>query len=293
MTIAAGFLASDGIVVCADTLYSGDALNSQGSKIMSFDCEFGSAVFTFSASWIDFAQSAIQKCWKAVASTVTGSRLTHYDMSEIIRRTLDAEYRKQVFRNPDRAARSYQLLVGLWSRVDGLGLYISCETDLHQSVSGIEFTGGGAGLARYLAANLHPNIKPVSGVLAVAAHVMAQVKANITGCGGNTHTVVLRPDGTVENHPWFDTIYKEDAAREYVRQSDWLLGEVLSRPDDELEEFVSHFLAQVKDLRRKMGIDSEGVAWRLANFERIKQYVEGAQAAARQAQRDPESTKAD
>src|SRR4051794_24857049 len=99
MTIAAGFCSSEGILICADTLQSGMELNAYRSKITVAEYECGKVVFA-SDGCVEYAHAAIDKCKESLAQA--GNSLRCEQIKDVIAKTLDSQYRKHVYRNPDR-----------------------------------------------------------------------------------------------------------------------------------------------------------------------------------------------
>ena len=62
MTIAAGFMVRDGVVLCTDTRYSVGGAKLPGTKLTAAEIH-GTAklIFAFAGN-VDFAQATIQKC---------------------------------------------------------------------------------------------------------------------------------------------------------------------------------------------------------------------------------------
>src|SRR5689334_18082767 len=87
MTIAAGFVCRDSVLLCADTEYRGWATKSHHAKIGSFDCPGGQVAFALAGNTA-FAWSAIQKLKKRLEATPPSETIT------IAERVLEKEYRR-------------------------------------------------------------------------------------------------------------------------------------------------------------------------------------------------------
>src|SRR5580704_3616076 len=68
MTIAAGFLCAEGVLLCADTEVAGWTLKHHDSKLRHFDCPGGNIGFAISGN-MDFALAAIDKCASRLMAT--------------------------------------------------------------------------------------------------------------------------------------------------------------------------------------------------------------------------------
>jgi len=96
MTIAAGFLHSGGVLLCADTQHEAGAMRVHAAKIGTFDCPGGKVGFAFAGNSA-FAISVIQKCSKKLRSVPPEETLEELD------NLLAEEYRRLAFDHPNHA----------------------------------------------------------------------------------------------------------------------------------------------------------------------------------------------
>jgi 20S proteasome alpha/beta subunit len=187
MTIAAGFLCTDGVLLCADTEHTGWTSKSHQSKVDQFDVPDGKVCFAL-AGTSALAWSAMQKCKKQLQATPSS------DLAADIEAILDAEYRRNVLGHPDYSGLDYSLLLALWTKGGGTQLFSTTATALTE-VKQFQCLGVGAELASYLIRPgfLSPSLKQASSL---AAYTLACVKESITGCGGMSVYLLLRKDGT-------------------------------------------------------------------------------------------------
>lgn len=108
MTIAAGFLCSDGVLLCADTEHTGWAAKSHHSKVDHFEVPGGKVCFALAGA-SDLAWSAIQKCKKQLEATPSN------DLVADVETILDTEYRRNVLGHPNYTGFDYSLLLGIWT----------------------------------------------------------------------------------------------------------------------------------------------------------------------------------
>jgi hypothetical protein len=191
MTIAAGFLYRDGVLLCADTEVSGWAHTLHASKVVCFDCLGGKIGMAYAGNK-NFAVSAIQKCMTKLASTKPDETFRE------IERILDKEYRRNVLSHPSQSVDSslaYQMLVSLCSP-SGVSLYCSTQTALVM-VTDYDCIGIGEALAHYLVRPTFTSGMFERQALSLATFVLACVKGSVPGCGGMSQFVAIRKDGTV------------------------------------------------------------------------------------------------
>ena len=188
MTIAAGFLCSDGVLLCADTEHTGWAAKSHHSKVDHFEVPGGKVCFALSGASA-LAWSALQKCRKQLQATPSS------DLPADIESTLDAEYRRNVLGHPNYANLDYSLLVGVWTANERPRLYFTTATAMTE-VKEFQCLGIGAELASYM---IRPGFQGLTlrSATALAAYTLGSVKDSITGCGGMSIYVLLRNDGSI------------------------------------------------------------------------------------------------
>ena len=107
VTIAAGFLHRNGVLLCADTQVEQGEGKSDISKIHSFNCEGAKLAF---AGNHPFAISTIQECEARLKRTAPKDALA------VVEHVLDAEYKRVVLSLPEQATDAsvhYWLLVAI------------------------------------------------------------------------------------------------------------------------------------------------------------------------------------
>jgi len=194
MTIAAGFVYGQGVLLCADSQFTiGDA-KMDGSKLGSFTAPWGTVICTFAGN-IDYAAGAFQRCERNLSGHIKGQPLT------VLEDTLGDYYTEHVFEHPDRAdgEYDYNLLLAVKLKTEKrTQLYGTYDTVLREiavfSCTGIgELLGNGT--LRFL---YRPGMKE-NEATALAAYMLASVKRNIQYCGGRSVIYVLRNDGSTED----------------------------------------------------------------------------------------------
>ncbi len=196
MTIAAGFLYDGGVLLCSDTQMESGAALTHGPKIGAFDFVGGKAAITFSGN-ARSSEVTIQKFSK-VLRRLQG----HEDLIAEFESVLDTQYNRLVYRHPDYRTDNefglhYSMIFAVWFR--DLNFTYLFETDQTRIVAvdtPYRCTGKGRDLADYLVASLARADMAEGEALVLAAYMLGQVKAGVSGCGGWSHFRTLRHDGT-------------------------------------------------------------------------------------------------
>jgi len=188
MTIAAGFLCKEGVLLCADTEHTAWAMKLQGAKLGCFGFPGGKLAYVYAGN-TRFAFSAIQKCKSRLEACTD-------DLLGEIESVLDNEYRRNVLDHPNEAtdgALAYSFLLAFW---DGskTRLFVTSQTAM-QELDGYECLGGGDSLAHYVLRPSYAVGIPYRRALVIAAHALAAVKDYVPGCGGMSIFKFLRHDG--------------------------------------------------------------------------------------------------
>lgn len=192
MTIAAGFLCKEGVLICADTQHTA-GMKLHRSKVG--DCTFPGGKLAWAyAGHETFALAAIGKVEKLLESGCSTDPLAD------IEKILDKEYRRNVLRHPSLqidGALQYRFILGLWLEQTHVAkLYVSTQTAIAE-VNEYECIGEGDYLAHYL---LRPSFLkglPERQTLGIAAYALSAIKDYVDGCGGMSIYTVLHNNGQI------------------------------------------------------------------------------------------------
>jgi hypothetical protein len=184
MTIAAGFVCREGVLLCADTEHTGWSAKFHESKLGEFEIPGGKLAFALAGN-TSFAWSVMQKCRRLLQTVPPEKTLSELE------RILDREYRRNVLSNPGRDQNyHYWLLIAIWSPGHRVRLYATNETAIRE-VTTFDCIGIGRELADYLIRPCFTSLMPERLALPLAAYALAGVKESITGCGGMSVYLVL------------------------------------------------------------------------------------------------------
>jgi 20S proteasome alpha/beta subunit len=262
MTIAAGFCASDGILICADTLYSGGSgIKLYDPKVFSVQAPAGKAIFTFSGN-ANFAIAAIQKCQASLLSASPKKVATRENIASLVESVISGEYRKHIFRRPDRRdTDGYQILACIWSAHDGAALYSSWETSLIQCTAGYECIGVGQHLGHYLIRQMYrPNLTLTEAAI-IALSTISKAKEYVDGCGGRTSVGIITADGTLDESFSIRsdlTDILENQLTVFDASARKLLLAILGNVDEAFNKELREFVISVSGIRTILGVSEHG-----------------------------------
>lgn len=249
MTIAAGFVHRDGVLLASDTLHEGYGYRIYESKIRHFNCPAGMVAFTYAGN-AKAAIATIQKCKNEMR------RFSQKDILAEVERIHAREYTAKILSLPTQSSDwnlHYQLLVAVRPLGGAAELY---ETDQlnFSPVTTYQCLGAGTSLARYLIKPTFVVGMPEDGVLRLAAYALAAAKDNAEGCGGSSLFLSLRNNGTLGE------LYSEPAAQhiedsykwfDFVAQHLFLHHLDLAVSDSDFEGNLGNFDREMRHMRHK------------------------------------------
>jgi 20S proteasome alpha/beta subunit len=192
MTIAAGLLCKDAVLLCADSLYSGTA-KIHDKKADHFEYPGGKVVFAVAGNSA-YAWSAIKKVKEKLKNVGDPNQTP-----TLCERVLAREYRSQIFSHPDREkdwTLPYWILLAFWSSKHGIQLYVTSETSMNP-VTAFECIGAGRDLAQYLIKPAFDDWMEPRAAWHLAAYALKAAKENVDGCGGESLFIILEKDGSI------------------------------------------------------------------------------------------------
>jgi hypothetical protein len=203
VTIAAGFRCRDGVVLCADTEESGIGFKRKVAKIefrpelwpSSKDAPI--ALFTGSGDG-PFVDEIINRMWEAVK--ISGET----ELRKILRTMMleNRKYHREIWEVYPTMFSVDQLpdadLLFAVAAKDGFGLFSAASTRF-KPIPGYATIGCGGELAHYICSDAYSSSTQRS--VALAAHMLEQVKTSIPGCGGESYIAILGKSGAAHLLP--------------------------------------------------------------------------------------------
>ncbi len=249
MTIAAGIIHNDGILLCSDTQIEFGAIKTHGPKMGWFDCPGGRIAFAIAGATA-FALFAIQKCKRHVAD------IPPPEVSSEVERILSEEYRRVVFDHPsyssDPVRISYWFLLSLWSYAEGTVRLLATHENTSHEVTGHECIGIGQELAQYIMGPALNQERTEQEAMLLASHMLEKVKNHVPGCGGASRFLAMQNDGSIKDVDPFR--FTELARRSYLfdvsarRLLHAMTDDKLTDP--EFEECLDAFNGVARGMRR-------------------------------------------
>lgn len=197
MTIAAGFVCADGLVLGADRLITATGHKQYRRKTFMFSSAKVTISVTGAGSY-GLLKLAAEEITERVKAAVIRDGHVNFDWikHQVVERVVDSIYTKHIDRASD------------WERVNGYSLRLligaKCghglklwESELRSvtEVSGFQCVGGGEPVANYMAATLFsPTMSHIWGRI-IAAYLLQQTKVYGDGCGGNSDMIVIPREG--------------------------------------------------------------------------------------------------
>ncbi len=257
MTIIAGFHVQDGILLVADTMYSGGVKIHQ-SKLFGYHLNFKTpemCALTFAlAGHEDHGKMAIEDCVAAVGAIEPEQR-TLVNFREAMRasiRRIHDEYVDHASRGEHETAK-FELIVGAWlPKAGGLKLFKSKGRSFLQVQDNYHCAGIGAYLGDYLMRPMFTPRMTVNEVALLAIQGFATAKSYDQYCGGDTQFIRILQGGQLTNVVPYDIQGSETYVSLFERASRSLLFSV-GDPTIELPEFerrLTRYMDEVKSIRK-------------------------------------------
>jgi ATP-dependent protease HslVU (ClpYQ) peptidase subunit len=218
MTIAAGFVFGDGVLLCADSQFTVGGSKLDGMKLGNFEASWGQVMVAFAGD-VDFAAAAFQQFERERESDEAKA-----DPIGAMADTFEDFYRRHVLERPgdDNAEFEYSLLLAVRLRFDGIvRLYRTYETILRE-IKSFDCAGSGDDFARDILGHLHKNECKQNYAVALASYTLAHIKANVQYCGGKSVIFALLHNGKISN---LSSDELEYAAIQMERVSCWFIWE--------------------------------------------------------------------
>jgi hypothetical protein len=261
MTIAAGFRTIDGVLIWADTEYSGTGSKSYAPKIIPAIVESVpqcSAIFSFAADNSHLAIAAIQKCVKAMGKNSTSLK-HHGDIADLVESVLSEQYKKHVSAAPKPEDRSiYQIIFAARGHEGPTGLYSSWQYSVREH-DDYECIGIGEYLGRALISPLFTHGMNLQEATVLACYVAGRAKEHVQNVSGQTNLVYLPDEGMVKATSWRQTRELEEGIGTFDKRVRALLFQMFQGGDQDFLGTLATFNEDVKDLRMRLGLSDRSV----------------------------------
>lgn len=200
VTIAAGFYCADGIVLAADSQYSGGGSKTSGQKIFPIQQNDRFAVTLATAGHAGIAKRTIQKLTDSLKARIGHRAASIAELQDILEDVLCDVHAKYIYSAPadERAIVDVWFLMAAWTPHE-YALFRSDVTAVTR-VYGSACIGVGSYLGEYLMdllCDYSPGMS-VEDVKPIASYVVDRAKNYVDGCGLRTFMRVLTAAGIDE-----------------------------------------------------------------------------------------------
>ena len=196
MTIAAGFVYRDGVLLCSDSQLTTYTSKTDARKLGYSSGPWGVSCVAIAGNG-DFATTAAQRMRDEL------DKLAGPDgVMSTAERVLDRYYRKLVLSNPRHSTLPLDYSLLLTFRLPGQAakLYVTQDTAIRE-ITTYRCEGIGESLGHYLIRYLWRPDMSEEEIVSLAAYVIASAKNNVKDCGGKTFVGCLRSvDGSLADY---------------------------------------------------------------------------------------------
>jgi hypothetical protein len=177
MTIAAGFVHSEGVLLCADTELTAGDRKLQASKIFHFDCALGRFAFVFAGN-VHNAVATLQKI-----EAVSKARRSAVGVVEHV---LDREYRRLVLCQPVQFhdVHDFSLIIAFRPPKSRVEMYFTDAVAIRREQFHATVGIGSVFAEQLIDATANIGLVTRGDYLTLSAYILGSVKRRITKCGG-------------------------------------------------------------------------------------------------------------
>ncbi len=248
MTIAAGFVCSDGLVLCADTQESRDPIKLRVPKLLVFprlDVPSDRRIVIAGAGDAPMIDKLAEMIWR----TVSSSDASMQAIADAVEHTIIAEY-ERLFGGYQAGILNFaQLIYGIWVKGNGVSMYQASGPVINETKEKV-CIGVGEILAHHIADRMFVASMRIAQVELLASYMLSHVKEYVEGCGGDTLIVSLHDDGTTNEIDKLTELQMSGSVRnmDTVIQA-WLFSLIGKESDEEFERALVQCCSSVRSSR--------------------------------------------
>jgi 20S proteasome alpha/beta subunit len=196
VTIAAGYRFDTGILLCADSQYTGAAKTNE-SKIFPIQHHAATVVLVLTGR-STFGRRAFERIRDGIL-TIPEDQVTRGRMQDAIEAALRDVFNNHIYTHPDWGrsnAPEVSFVIGLYSPIDGDFLFSTDETICAEMPDHV-CLGSGSYLGDFLSRMYRGREQLFREVVDLAIYILQQTKSYDAYCGGNSEFIVLWDDGDI------------------------------------------------------------------------------------------------
>jgi len=197
VTIGVGFRCVDGVVIAADTQYTrGVAYKTQGPKLFQITQRDDLVVIAAGAGTVPYMKRAAEK----IGTALQACKIPQLEEVRVITEAALVDFFKvHVYPSPSANNLGFTLILGVWTKADGFGLFTSTNTTvtpITEADADSCTIGTGFPVADFALGLTHQfGINGETAKL-IAAFCIKGAKDYSDHCGGKTHIWTLTGDHT-------------------------------------------------------------------------------------------------
>jgi len=194
VTIAAGYRFDTGILLCADSPYTGAAKTNE-TKVFLVNHHAATVIFVLTGR-STFGKRAVERITGGIKA-IPEDQLTRGRLQDAIETGLREIFNNHIYTHPDwgtHNAPELSFVIGLYSPIDGDFLLATEETICAEMTDHV-CLGSGSYLGDFLSRMYKGRKQPFREVVDLAIYILQQAKSYDAYCGGNSEFIVLWDDG--------------------------------------------------------------------------------------------------
>jgi 20S proteasome alpha/beta subunit len=191
VTLAAGFALGDGLLLCADTLYTDGLTKEYRDKIFVWAGKHAAVAFAI-AGHATIARMAVEECRQKLSDSKS-ARLSTSRILSVVRPVIKMVYEQYVDTRPfeERAASDFWMLIGITAESERPRLFASMRASL-APVDTFDCIGCGRHLGRYVIESGFRNAMTIDEATVLSIQALAAAKERADGVGGRSQFIAIR-----------------------------------------------------------------------------------------------------
>ena len=256
MTITAGFRVQNGILLCADSMYTGASRIYQ-PKLFDYEFDVWSSEMTVNCSSIAFALSgnenyakmAIEDCVEAVRSCARKDR-TAKAITRLIRKAVKGINNEYVDTRPESEKENarFELIIGFFSPSSGHLLFKTSGPAV-VTIERYCCSGVGAYLGEFIIGNALSADMRLWDFVLVAMNALAAAKSYDANCGGDTQMLVVGKSGFLSREVFYDIRATEECMASFQRACSQMMYRIgACGSSDDFDAEFEHSVNKIREV---------------------------------------------
>jgi 20S proteasome alpha/beta subunit len=249
MTIAAGFVAADGMLLCADRLLTDGYTKQYSDKILTWS-GYGITACFAAAGCATVAKMAIEDCASSLNKLASDEPFS--DVYSCIRDSVKFIQREYVDAVPieERQQSRFYLLIVVHTKQAGLRMYSTNDAAI-SAVQTFECIGAGRGIGLHIMEPLYDRKMTIESLSSLALLAFAAAKDRVDGVGGKSQFISIGRDGLISPIVPHDGSDADEHVLEFSENCNRLLLDIANKSlaDSEFSTKLDKFIDEVRFMR--------------------------------------------